>query len=155
MADAQGNAPKTDGRLVDLGFVTDRKDILHRFDTTLTETRGRARVYYSRLRPVVLADGKTHALELWGRFRDADLDVEGRTRVWAPRGAWYLKLHTTVTNRAKLRSLALEPGDSVYFGNTRHFVPGHGLVRKSLRHHAYWVTRQLANRVVGLVTAER
>jgi hypothetical protein len=144
-----------DGRLVDLGFVADRKDILHRFDTTLTETRGRSRVYYSRLRPVVLADGKTHALELWGRFREAGLDVEVRTRVWAPRGAWYLKLHTTVTNRAGRRSLALEPGDSVYFGNTRHFAPGHGLVRKSLRHHAYWVTRQLNHRVVGLVTAEK
>jgi len=144
-----------DGRLVDLGFVADRQDILHRFDTTLTETRGRARVFYSRLQAVVLEDGKTHALELWGRFRNADLDVEVRTRVWAPPGAWYFKLHTTVTNRARLRSLALGPGDQVYFGNTRHFAPGHGLVRKSLRHHAYWVTRQLSDRVVGLVTAER
>jgi len=145
----------TDGRLIDLGFVADRKDILHRHDTTLTDTRGRSRVYYTRLRPVVLKDGKTHALELWGRFRGSDLDVEVRTRVWAPAGAFYLELRTTITNRARLRSLALGPGDKIYFGNTRHFTPGHGLVRKSLRHHAYWVTRQLADRVVGLVTAEK
>ena len=144
-----------DGRLIDLGFVSDRKDILHRFDTVLTETRGRAKVFYSRLRAILLPDGKTHALELWGRFRNADLDVEVRTRVWAPRGAWYFKLHTTVTNRAKIRSLALGPGDMVYFGNTRQFAPGYGLVRKSARHHAYWVTRQLPDRVVGLVTAEK
>ncbi len=144
-----------DGRLVDLGFVGDKKDILHRFDSMIVETRGRARIFSSRLRPVVLEDGKTHALELWGRFRNSDLDLEVRTRVWAPAGAWYLKLHTTVTNRSQQRVLAVGPGDMVYFGNTRHFTPGHGLIRKSHKHHAYWVTRQLSDRVVGLVTAEK
>ncbi|MFH2007500.1 MAG: CehA/McbA family metallohydrolase [bacterium] len=144
-----------DGRLIDLGRVSDGRDVLHRVDTHVSDTRGRYRVYYGGARVVEISEAKTHGLELRGRVRDLDLDLAVRTTVWAPHGADYLVLQSIVTNRRAERVLRVGLGDSAYLGNTRLFLPGHGLVRHSVRHYADWVSRYERGTVLGLVTGER
>ncbi len=153
---------RQDGRLVDLGLRREGRDLFAGLATVVSDTRGRYPVYYHLLHLVDPPAGlrfagatpKGKILELLGRVRDKDLDLEVRTAVWAPPGASLLVLRTRVRNAGREPVIHVGIGDDVYFGNSRLFVPGHGLVDRSAVLHASWVGREAPEHGFALATAE-
>ncbi|MCD6498815.1 MAG: hypothetical protein J7M25_11030, partial [Deltaproteobacteria bacterium] len=150
-----------DGRLVDLGFRDQGKDLFYMAATTVTDTRGKYHVYYDQAKVLPAGtDGRGPGIEFWGRVRDRDLDLEVVTHVWAPPRQPKLIFTTTVRNASRRRVLRLGVGDDMYMGNSRLFVPGTGLVEHSSVLHASWVAREVvANQAdqdwtISLVTGQ-
>ncbi len=144
---------KENGQLVDLGFRRDAKDILHYMDTVVSDTRDRYRVYYHAA--VINEETDPPELELIGKVRDRDLNLEVRTRIKAPAGRNYLQFDTTVRNVSTEPVYGVGIGDSIYMGNGRVFIPGHGVVKKSSTVHGHWAAREAPGFTMALVSGEK
>ncbi len=153
---------KEDGKLVDLGLRDEGRDLFAGLATVVSDTRGRYRVFYHLLHLAEPPEGlrfqgkkpEGKVLELLGRVRDKDLNLEVRTFVWAPPGAPVLVLRSQVRNAGRQPVIHVGIGDDVYLGNSRLFVPGHGLVERSEVVHASWVGREAPAHGLALATAE-
>jgi hypothetical protein len=145
-----------DGRLMDLAFRKDGTDLFSFMTTTASDTRGQYPVYYHLIRRVKPSGRKPAALEMKGRVRDKDLNLEVITRVWTPGpGASVLVFHSRLRNAGRKTVFRAGIGDEIYLGNSRIFVPGYGWVRESDVLHAHWTARAAPGFVIGLASAEK
>lgn len=143
-----------DGWLVDLGFRSDRHDLFHQGSTVISDTRSKYRVYYHTGR-VVGEGSDSPRLELLGKVRDRDLNLEITTHVSAPPGKSYLLLESRVRNVGRRPVFRVGIGDEMYLGNSRLFMPGHGQITKSSKLHARWIAREAGGYSIALVSLEK
>jgi hypothetical protein len=143
-----------DGRLVDLGFRKNGRDLFHSAKTVISDTRGRYPVHYHHGRVTREKSAGTPRLELLGKVRAKGLNLEVRTLISAPSKKPFVHFETQVRNSSRRPVYRVGVGDDVYLGNSRLFVPGHGNITASSKHHAYWVGREGADYSMALVSRQ-
>ncbi len=164
---------RQDGKLIDLADRRTRQDVFAGLTNTVSDTRGTYAVFYSQAKPVHVMvepkgdfgrdsappdrDGRTDkkqkvpGVEFYGRVRDKDLNLEVKTTVWALPDKPVIAMRTTVRNASSLPVVRVGIGDRTYFGNEPVFVPGFGIVQRSIRLHAAWVARDNPLHTLALV----